>query len=85
MYGDARVYMDGPIMLLDMVPTNIYLGHLTHWQYNTWKIEMKKTPALPSGLVNFIIDDKGKVVQMEIDIPNPDFYFDELEFYKVNE
>ena len=83
MYGDAKVFMDGDKMMLDMVPTDIYLGTLTHWQYNTWKIEMKGVPALPYGLVNFIIDDHGKVVEMQIDIPNPDFYFDELEFYKV--
>ncbi len=50
---------------------------------STWKIVMEGVPALPSGLVNFIIDDKGKVSEMQIDIPNPDFYFDELEFLKV--
>jgi len=83
MYGDTKVYMDGDQMMLDMLPTDIYLGTLTHWQYNTWKIVMEDVPALPSGLVNFIIDDRGKVVEMQIDIPNPDFYFDELEFYKV--
>ncbi len=27
MYGDAKVYMDGDQMMLDMVPTDIYLGH----------------------------------------------------------
>ena len=84
MYGDAKVYLDGDQMMLDMVPTEIYLGTLTHWQYNTWKIEMKGVPALPYGLVNFIIDEQGKVSEMQIDIPNPDFYFDELEFLKVN-
>ena len=83
MYGDAKVYMDGDQMMLDMEPTDIFLGHLSHWQYNTWKIELKKVPSLPSGLVNFIIDDQGEVVEMQIDIPNPDFYFTELEFIKV--
>ncbi len=83
MYGDAKVYMDGDHMMLDMIPTDIYLGTLTHWQYNTWKIVMEGVPALPPGLVNFIIDDQGNVVEMQIDIPNPDFYFTELEFYKV--
>jgi CubicO group peptidase (beta-lactamase class C family) len=85
MYGDAKVYKDGELMFVDMVPTDLYLGYLTHWQYNTWKIDMKKAPALPTGLVNFIIDERGKVVEMQIDIPNPDFYFDELKFYKVEE
>jgi CubicO group peptidase (beta-lactamase class C family) len=84
MYGDVKVYMDGDQMMLDMLPTDIFLGHLSHWQYNTWKVELKKVPSLPSGLVNFVINDKGKVVEMEIDVPNPDFDFTELEFIKVD-
>jgi len=83
MYGDAKVYMDGDQMMLDMEPTDIFLGELNHWQYNTWQIEFKQVPSLPPGLVNFVIDDQGKVVEMQIDIPNPDFYFTELEFIKV--
>ena len=83
MYGDARVYMEGDKMMVHLVPTDIFVGTLTHWQYNTWKVEMKKVPSLPYGLVNFIINDKGNVTEMQIDIPNPDFYFTELKFYKA--
>ncbi|MEN8224130.1 MAG: serine hydrolase [Bacteroidota bacterium] len=85
MYGDARVYMDGEQMMVHLEPTEIFIGHLSHWQYNTWKVEMKNVPALAYGLVNFIIDDQGEVVEMQIDIPNPDFYFTELEFLRVEE
>lgn len=83
MYGDAKVYFDGTQLMLHLLPTEIFVGNLDHWQYNTWKIEFKKVPSLPSGLVNFIINDKGKVVEMEIDVPNPDFDFTELEFLKI--
>lgn len=83
MYGDAKVYMDGDQMMLDMVPTDIYIGKLSHWQYNTWRIDLLDVPALPYGLVTFTVDYEGKVTEMEIDIPNPDFYFDELEFLKT--
>jgi hypothetical protein len=85
MYGDAKVWMEGEQMMVHLEPTEIFVGHLSHWQYNTWKVEMKKVPSIPSGLVNFIIDDSGAVVEMEIDIPNPDFDFTELKFYKVKE
>jgi CubicO group peptidase (beta-lactamase class C family) len=85
MYGDAKVYMDGDQMMLDMVPTDIYIGKLSHWQYNTWRIDLLDVPSLPYGLVTFTIDYEGKVTEMEIDIPNPDFYFDELEFIKQAE
>jgi CubicO group peptidase (beta-lactamase class C family) len=84
MYGDAEVYFEGTQLMVHLLPTEIFVGTLSHWQYNSWKIEMKGVPALPSGLVNFIIDKEGKVAEMKIDIPNPDFYFDELEFLKVD-
>jgi hypothetical protein len=83
MYGDAKVYFEGTQLMVHLLPTEIFVGTLDHWQYNTWKIEMKDVPALPPGLVNFIIDEEGKVVEMKIDIPNPDFYFDELKFLKI--
>lgn len=85
MYGDARVWMEGGQLMVHLLPTEIFIGHLSHWQYNTWKVELKKVPSLPPGLVNFIIDEKGEVREMEIDIPNPDFDFTELKFYKVKE
>jgi len=83
MYGDAEVYFEGTQLMVHLLPTEIFVGTLSHWQYNTWKIEMKGVPALPSGLVNFFIDEEGRVVEMKIDIPNPDFYFDELKFLKI--
>jgi hypothetical protein len=85
MYGDAKVYLENEQLMVHLLPTEIFVGTLSHWQYNTWKIEFKNVPALPWGLVNFIINDKGKVVEMEIDVPNPDFDFTELEFIKARD
>ena len=85
MYGNAKVYMEDEQMMVHLEPTDIFVGTLTHWQYNTWKVEMKKMPSLSYGLVNFLIDDRGEVTEMQIDIPNPDFYFTELKFLKVKE
>ncbi len=85
MYGNAKVYMEDGQMMVHLEPTDIFVGTLTHWQYNTWKVEMKKMPSLSYGLVNFLIDDRGEVTEMQIDIPNPDFYFTELKFLKVKE
>jgi len=85
MYGDASVYLDGDQLMVHLIPTEIFIGELNHWQYNTWQIEFKKLPSLPPGLVNFVIDDHGEVVEMQIDVPNPDFDFTELEFFKKAE
>jgi CubicO group peptidase (beta-lactamase class C family) len=83
-YGDAKVYMQEENMMIHLEPTEIFLGNLEHWQYNTWQVTMTKVPSLPKGLVNFTIGPDGKVDQMQIDIPNPDFYFDELIFRKLD-
>jgi CubicO group peptidase (beta-lactamase class C family) len=83
MYGNARVYMDGEKMMLHLEPTEIFVGSLSHWQYNTWKLVFEKVPSLPPGLVNFIIDEKGAVTEMQVDVPNPDFDFTELKFMKT--
>lgn len=80
MYGEAEVYMDGEQMMVKLMPTEIFNGELTHWQYNTWEIEFKSVPSLPKGKVNFIINADGEVEEMQIDVPNPDFDFTELEF-----
>lgn len=85
MYGDAKVYFDGEQLMLHLMPTEIFVGHLNHLQYNTWEVEFKPVPALPKGKVNFLIDEQGKVYEMQIDVPNPDFDFTELKFYKVEE
>ncbi len=83
MYGDAKVYMEEGQMKVHLMPTEIFVGDLTHWEYNTWQIEFKKVPSLPKGKVNFTIDENGKVTDMLIDVPNPDFDFTELKFHKT--
>lgn len=82
MYGDAVVYMEDDRMMVDFKPTGKAIGHLDHWQYNTWQVELKQITSLPKGLVNFLINDQGEVYEMQVDIPNPDFDFTELEFLK---
>jgi hypothetical protein len=84
MYGDAKVYKEGDQMMLHLLPTEIFVGELNHYQYNTWELEFKGVTSLPKGKVNFTIDTDGKVHEMQVDVPNPDFDFTELKFYKVN-
>ena len=84
MYGDVDIKLENGKLVLYFVPTPIYIGDLTHWQYNTFSIKLRKMYSLPKGTVNFILDENAKVKQVEIDIPNPDFDFTELKLYKVN-
>ena len=36
--------------------------------------------SYPRGWVTFALDPQGRVSEMKIDVPNPDFDFKELEF-----
>ncbi|MFC2107463.1 serine hydrolase [Bacteroidota bacterium] len=83
MYGDAKVYKEDGKMMLHLLPTEIFVGELIHYQHNTWELEFAKVPSLPKGKVNFTIDIDGNIDEMQVDVPNPDFDFTELKFKKV--
>lgn len=80
LYGDATVSLKDGKLVVDLLPAPDLIGDLTHWEFNTFEIELRHTPLLPKGKVNFIIGVDGKVEEMRVRIPNPDFWFYELEF-----
>jgi len=83
LYGNAEVRLEKGKLVLNFLPSDVLIGDLTHWQYETFKIKLRHSPTLPEGTVNFIIGKNGKVNELKVDIPNPDFFFDELEFKKL--
>ena len=83
LYGDVEVKLENGKLVLYFVPTPIFVGDLSHWQYNTFSIKLRNIYSLPQGTVNFVLNDKGKVTEVQIDIPNPDFDFTELKLFKV--
>ena len=84
LYGNAEIRIEKEKLVLDFLPSDVLIGDLSHWQYETFKIKLRNSPTLPEGTVNFIIGTDGKVEEFKVDIPNPDFDFTELEFKKVN-
>lgn len=80
MYGDAEVLLKNNQLVIKFIPTPIFTGTLTHWHYDIFRIKLTDIPSLPEGTVQFIISPEGRVEEMKIDIPNPDFDFTELEF-----
>ena len=84
MYGDAVVTYEKGALKINFLPTPIFSGTLTHWHYDIFRIKLDEVPSLPQGTVKFIIGTDGTVEEMKIDIPNPDFYFTELEFKRKN-
>ena len=81
-YGTAEIdNNDGALTLMFNGAEGLFTGSLTHWHYDTfeWK---HKDPFLPTGLVTFHFDSKGKIKNFTVDLPNPDFHFFNLDFKK---
>lgn len=85
MYGDARVTVQQGKLVLELLPAPIFISDLTHLHYDTFLLKLRNTLSFVShgtGTVQFIRDKQGNVVEMKLDIPNRDFWFDELELKK---
>jgi len=80
LYGDAEVRIEEGKLVIDFIPSETLIGDLSHWHNDTFEIKLRNSPTLPSGWVEFIIGSDGKINELKIDIPNPDFHFTELEF-----
>ncbi|MGI9055256.1 MAG: serine hydrolase [Pyrinomonadaceae bacterium] len=87
LYGDATVREENGKLVLRMLPSPNFVADLEHWHYDTFKIKWRPTVAydFPAGFVTFTIDRNGKADELEIDQPNNDFWFYELEFKRKPE
>jgi len=82
LYGDATVDLSNDQLVVQLIPAKNFNGTLSHWHFDTWEIVFEDFPSLPPGTCTFVLDASGKVAEMKIDVPNPDFDFTELEFLK---
>jgi len=85
MYGDARVTLQQGKLVLELLPAPIFISDLTHLHYDTFQLMLRNTFSFVphgTGTVQFLRDKQGDVVEMKLDIPNRDFWFDELELKK---
>ncbi|MBZ0200011.1 MAG: serine hydrolase [Ignavibacteriaceae bacterium] len=81
-YGSAEIKFEDNNLSLTLLPTKeLFTGILTHWHYNTFKIEFADA-YLPYGLINFELNTNCELTGFTIDLPNPDFHFDNLHFIK---
>lgn len=87
MYGDAKVTEENGRLVVRLVPSPNYVGDLEHWHFDTFRIKWRESVIYPypRGWVTFQLDPQGKVSEMKLDVPNPDFDFKELEFKRAPE
>jgi CubicO group peptidase (beta-lactamase class C family) len=87
LYGEAKVMEENGRLVLRLVPAPNFVGDLEHWQYDTFRVKWRESVSypFPKGFVTFTLNAQGKVDEMKIDVPNPDFDFKELEFKRMQE
>ena len=82
MFGDAKVSEEQGKLVVRFLPSPFFVGDLEHWHFDTFRIKWRDSVVypFPKGFVTFTLNSQGKVDEMKIDVPNPDFDFKELEF-----
>ncbi len=83
MYGELEVKEeDGQLRLLFPSAPDLD-ATLTHWHYDTYKINWDNVHAwFGFGTVRFELDNNQNVTGMEFDVPNDDIFFEEIHAVK---
>lgn len=81
MYGDATVTLEDGRLVLRLLPNKDLVADLSHLHYDTFLLDWRDEFAwFDKGTVQFVLDASGRVTGMKIDVPNDDFWFQELAF-----
>jgi hypothetical protein len=82
LYGDATISEESGHLVLRFGASPNFVGDLDHWHFDTFSVKWRDSIVYPfgRGFVSFVVDASGKVSEMKLDVPNPDFDFKELEF-----
>ena len=83
MYGDATVGTEAGGLVLRLLPNPNLVADLTPLDADTFTLKWRKKFAFfAGGRAQFIPDTKGRIAELRLDVPNHDFWFDELELKK---
>ncbi|MCB0494788.1 MAG: serine hydrolase [Cyclobacteriaceae bacterium] len=79
MYGEVDIKKDAQGLLMEFKSAPALNARLSHWHYNTYKIEWNELHAWFSfGTIQFTLDNNQNVTGIEFDVPNDDIFFDEI-------
>jgi CubicO group peptidase (beta-lactamase class C family) len=80
LYGDATITLENGGLVLRLLPNPDLVADLTHLHHDTFLMEWRKTFAwFGTGAATFILDAYGDATEIELDVPNDDLWFHELE------
>jgi hypothetical protein len=83
LYGDATVEVEGARLVLKLLPNPNLVAELTPLDADTFTLTWRKKFAFfAGGRAQFVTDPAGRITQLKLDVPNHDFWFDELELLR---
>jgi hypothetical protein len=85
-YGKIFVKNEGGKLSVTFEHTPDLGATLEHWHFDVWKMTWVKSDPLTwfqHATVKFELDNNNKVTGLSFDVPNDDFWFDELNAKKI--
>jgi CubicO group peptidase (beta-lactamase class C family) len=83
-YGDAVVTIEGGKLVMRLVANPQLVADLTHLQLDTFVLAWRHDfPWFSEGTAQFILNKEAEVVELKLDVPNEDFWFDEIDLRRV--
>jgi CubicO group peptidase (beta-lactamase class C family) len=78
-YGDIKVSLKDKQLQVDFEHTPFLSAALDHFHFDTWQLRwLNPSPWYTFGTMQFKINAEMKVTGIEFDVPNDDFWFEEL-------
>jgi CubicO group peptidase (beta-lactamase class C family) len=83
-YGDAVVTLEHGTLVMRLLANPQLVADLAHLQLDTFVLAWRHDfPWFSEGTAQFILNKDGQVAELRLDVPNEDFWFDEIDLRKV--
>ena len=85
-YGHIFIDLENNDLRLSFEDAPGLSATLSHWHYNTYKINWDQTQAwFDWGTIQFVLNNDGFPYRLEFDVPNNDFFFEEINAARVSQ
>jgi len=80
LYGEATVSLESGALVLRLLANPDLVADLSPLQFDTFLVRWRKAfPWFAEGRAQFVLDDRGQVARLELNVPNEDFWFQEID------